>query len=74
VSQKCRSCGAAIQWAITEAGKKMPLDYVPDPNGRVVFVDRERVRVLGAEELTTAQRYTSHFATCPHAGEHRRRR
>ena len=26
----CRSCGAAILWAVTPNGKKMPLDAEPD--------------------------------------------
>jgi hypothetical protein len=52
----------------------MPIDPEPDPNGTLVFfgVMEPRVRVLRAGEQWTGNRFTSHFATCPHAGTHRK--
>lgn len=78
----CRKCGAPIIWAVTEAGKAIPIDADPArtgkalrvPNGNVVFT-RERddegrwiVRIVKAGTAV----FVSHFATCPNAGEFRR--
>lgn len=58
---RCRSCGADIQWGVTENGARMPMDLqrrtvcVPAPDGRVKVVTG----------------YESHFATCPNADRHR---
>ena len=73
----CRSCGARIEFAVTEKGKRMPLDHQPDPNGKLVW-DRlagtvryySDVISLGPNEV----RMTSHFASCPDADRHRSRR
>lgn len=79
----CRSCGAGITWAVTGTGKRMPVDAEPDPNGNVVLHDPTTPggppvaavvpRRLGDPPPVFA-RYTSHFATCPHADDHRRTR
>lgn len=74
---KCRSCDAEVVWAKTQAGRKMPLDAQPVEGWsdlRGLFVLRDGV-ALGA--VTAAPRagepvYRSHFATCPHANQHRR--
>ena len=54
----CRSCGAAIDWGVTEKGKTVPLSlrspYAEKVDGRVV-------------------RAPSHFTDCPNAGQHSRR-
>lgn len=71
----CRSCGAAIVWARTVAGKLMPVDAEPADDGTLALiedVDGElRVLVLGfdPDEL----RHRPHFSTCPEADEWRRR-
>ena len=56
----CRSCGAAVEWAIVEkSGRRMPFDVpivtIPqfDEDAPVVLVDPEKT--------------TSHFASCPQA-------
>lgn len=73
----CRSCKAPIVWAISENGKWMPLDATPDPSGewrlmgdtpRADYIPAER-RVELADQLLVA-----HWATCPHADQHRRPR
>lgn len=56
---QCKSCGAAIWWTWTRDGKRM--------------------LELDAYDATDPahqrrNRYTSHFATCPNAGQHRRAR
>lgn len=83
----CRSCDAPIEWAWTQAGKRMPIDDEPSEDGNVL-VWREgnsetiRCKVLGpleVEELrgdehgTLEELYTSHFATCAFAKDWRRR-
>jgi hypothetical protein len=71
------SCGAAITWAITPAGKRIPLD--PPAEAGTLIVDGEerdgtpRVRGATMFDLATARR-TSHFASCPEADRWRRTR
>lgn len=76
MSGACSSCGAPIVWAITEAGKRVPLDAKPI---RIAIVARDND---GAEILDNGARviargengYVSHFATCPNAAAHRKPR
>jgi len=70
VSATCKSCGAPIRWAKTAQGKRMPLNPAPDPRGRLAL-DATGLIVQG-ELAAAGDRYTSHFATCPHAAQHRR--
>lgn len=73
---RCRTCSAAILWARTERGKKMPLDAAPVCDAvaqtRALFVLRETDRsmplALAAWGLEgTEPHYRCHFDTC--AGE-----
>lgn len=73
-------CEARIVWAVTDRGKRMPVDADPSPaDGNIKL----SVRYTGPEPLATvlsaAARFgltlrTSHFATCPDADRFRRRR
>lgn len=76
-----KRCGAEIVWTRTEAGRNMPVDVEPDPQGsiEVYLEDGElRSRVLKRRELQQAtlgklvELRTSHFATCVAAEEFRR--
>lgn len=83
VSQ-CRSCGAAVIWAVTARDARMPLDAAPAAVGDLLLVaaadagaaprvirlhtEAERAQLGPDVELRV-----SHFATCPHAAVHRRR-
>ncbi len=62
---------------VTAAGKSMPIDARPVPDGNVVYdgTGPERVRVLkkGDDDLGQ-QRYKSHFATCAFADRFRKPR
>lgn len=67
----CHICGAHIEWAFTEGGKRMPLDIEPHPNGNVVIAEVHRdgqrtVHVLNKAEMATdrRQRRLSHHVTC----------
>lgn len=78
----CRGCGAPIVWINTPAGKSMPCDpeqvvywqtpggsqKIVTPNGEVLSAELE-----GAQEKATGIGYISHFATCPQAGQFRKR-
>lgn len=79
----CRGCGLPIIWIRTQYGKSMPCDpeqvvywqsrlglqKIVTPNGEVVNASLE-----GDPQLATGIGYISHFATCPKAGEFRRKR
>jgi hypothetical protein len=67
----CRSCGAAIEWAvIPKSGKRMPF------NRPLVLLP---IQALGTEVAirhyaeVDMRETTSHFATCPQAQQWRRR-
>lgn len=67
----CRSCGEAILWARTAAGKAMPLNV--DHEHGTVHLDADGT----ITRLTTTPEpggHTPHFATCPNADQHRRPR
>lgn len=36
----CRSCGAPVIWALTEAGKRIPVDPEPMAGGNIVLSDK----------------------------------
>lgn len=57
--RSCRSCGAAIIWLKTKNFKKIPVDYDS---------------VEGMELMFEPGKHVSHFATCPNADQHRKRR
>lgn len=81
----CRSCGAAIIWAFTTTGKRMPVDAEPTDGGNVLL---HPDAVAGHDPVATVvgkhvqpsifgddgPRYVSHFSTCAHADDHRRTR
>ena len=69
---QCRSCGASIVWAVTEKGKRIPMDAEP-----LAFRPGEFLLTASdPPEATTMNLkvYRSHFATCPNANEHRKER
>lgn len=83
MSARCGSCDAPIVWASTHAGRNMPLDAQPcaeptslrawrDPAGTIHVRD---IDGIGSTEIPAdARNATSHFATCPNAGQHRRKK
>lgn len=70
---RCRSCGAAIEFARTVNNRAIPLDAEPNAEGNVVIRDgvahvlgpMELLLVLGAGEALRMP----HHATCPQAGD-----
>ncbi len=72
---RCRSCGAAIEWVLTDSGKSMPVDTQPRADGTLVLSTENDVLRARSPGLFDAgkPRYVSHFATCPQAAQHRRK-
>lgn len=70
----CRSCGQQIRWAKTHNGKPMPLDAVSDPDGKIIVINGVTVMADTVTVTPDTPRYTSHFATCPNAAEHRKKK
>ncbi len=76
----CRTCQADVVWAVTAAGKRMPVDAEPVPEGNVALVELDggqvhaTVLAEGEALLTDEPLYLSHFVTCPDADTHRRPR
>lgn len=81
---RCGSCRAEVIWTVTAAtGKRMPVDAEPTPDGNVVLAaptTRSGAPVSYAAQVGAllieddGVRFTSHFATCPNANEHRSHR
>jgi len=67
----CKGCNATIEWHKTSEGKNIPLDPDPHPEGNLTF--DARLRVVVAARGSKPKMYRSHFATCPKAGEFRKR-
>jgi hypothetical protein len=76
MTARCNSCQAEIFFAKTQAGKRIPIDAVPRPDGNlvvrrvqagVVAVPLSKAGELGPGEV----KHVSHFATCPNAPAHR---
>lgn len=78
--QRCKSCGEEIIWCKTEKGKPMPVDMAPDAGGNLIILPDGTVAVLKGNDLAiwrTKKGYalhTSHFATCPNAAKHRKKK
>lgn len=79
MTARCRSCGAPIVWATTTRGRLMPVDVDPTPDGTLLLTGPPAaLRVDAAAEPTLFDgetdppRYTSHYATCPHANRWRK--
>ena len=78
----CKSCGAEIKWIKLSSGKVHPVD--PDPAyylkfvgiGKRIFVTEtgeiERGEYCNRHAYGAVKGYTSHFATCPYADQHRK--
>jgi hypothetical protein len=78
----CTDCLARVVWAVTERGRRMPVDANQDITGNLVLC----YEVDGLERPVSGQlvvaapadyvgpRWLSHFATCPKASRFRRAR
>lgn len=81
-AKPCRSCGAQMVFVETIFGKRIPLDAEPNmEKGNIVVANGVAIYISGpkreGEARVVAERvglrlYTSHFATCPNADQHRK--
>lgn len=78
---RCRSCGAFIVWAKSEAGKWLPFDFEPHPRGTFILTedfDATEPKAFPWRKFDQAllplyrERWVPHWATCPQANAHRR--
>jgi hypothetical protein len=75
---KCKSCGAAIRFVKTEAGRTMPIDLEPVDDGTWFLGEDGVVRIMTKEpaelrgQMIAMPLYKSHFATCPNASAFRK--
>ena len=80
--EHCSSCRAPIRWAVTEEGNPIPLDPDPavngtfrlDPAAPAAETPRAITVRLGDRPQFAGRLYLTHFATCPNAEAHRRRK
>lgn len=81
MTTRCGTCDARVIWTVTTAGKRMPVNADPVPNGNIRLSESvdERGRktvlayVLGAKDAREGVLYVSHLSTCPQAAQHRRK-
>lgn len=74
MSNTCGSCGAKIVWGKTKAGKSMPIDMFTLPESdKVMLIDRWN-RGDNTPLIFNAEKHISHFATCPNAKQHRKKK
>lgn len=80
----CRGCGATIEWIRMKSGKAMPVDPEPvfvEEGGSQVFVTDEGDTITGRpinpepteDKASLAVAFVPHWATCPEAGQFRRK-
>lgn len=87
MTASCRSCGLPVAWAVTDAGKAIPLDAEPDgaptvvPDGNLEATPGPLFAVryvipgeLNLFDVDPPTRYRTHFATCPEADTWRKPR
>lgn len=68
---KCKGCQAAVVWCRTAAGKWIPVDAKPNPEGNLVL--RESLQAASPKIAVVVnlftdpelERYMPHHATCP---------
>ena len=68
----CKGCGARIEWLEMTSGKKMPVD----PNQiRVAVKDpRKHTKKNPPVRYVIRSGFTPHWATCPAAGDFKKKR
>ncbi|MDN5861747.1 MAG: hypothetical protein L0H84_24365 [Pseudonocardia sp.] len=71
-ADQCNYCAAPLRWALTAAGKRMPLDAAPDAQRGNVLLLGGRAAVLGPGPARGARSdgqtlYLPHAVFCPHA-------
>ena len=71
----CSTCKRPIRWALTEEGRRIPLD--PEPERRMVVLGQRKDPTGGGgliDQVGSRPTFVTHFATCPNADQHRKTR
>jgi len=78
---RCKKCNARIIWATNpKTGKRAPYDATPGGVGHLLIRDDDGTTFTGntpPRELTMGDKsyvWVNHFATCPNADQHRRKK
>ena len=75
---RCRMCGGEVRWALSERGKRMPLDPDPvDDTERELFVLRGRDQLVPTAIAVPAGAFDEplyRFHICPYTNQQRRSR
>lgn len=76
MTARCKSCDQDVKWVRMETGGRMLVNLPPEKR---VVIHKQMVDNIGQdarleERGAVLDTYTSHFATCPKADEHRRGR
>lgn len=74
---RCHACGVPIVWAMTDAGRRMPVNAAPIaggelelfaeyfPDGEPVDPGVQRVRMRPADRPPSSPAWRGHWLTCP---------
>jgi hypothetical protein len=74
---RCRDCNAVVVWALTDTGRRMPVDFEPSPQGTLeLFTEHfpdgspvdpgvQRVRRQPPNRPPGSPAWSIHWATCP---------
>lgn len=77
VRESCKACGAPVLWVESVKNEKpMPVDPLPHPKGNLLlekFGAGILAHVIPKSAPRPARAHRPHFATCPAAGQMRRR-
>jgi hypothetical protein len=86
MSEKCRSCRAQVTWAVTEKGKRTPIDFAPVASGNIflrslgpgrpplaIYKSADEIAELKANN-PLVKLFTSHFSTCPESKKWRKKK
>lgn len=57
----CNDCGSNVEWHVTRAGKNMPIDPEPHPDGDYYF---ETAKLVHGERGERPKMFRSHFDSC----------
>jgi hypothetical protein len=69
----CRSCGAPIEWTRSPLGRPQPVDIGAAPDGNLIVAQGKSRPATDADRKVGLPLRRSHFSTCPHGAEWRKR-
>ena len=61
----CKTCGGRVEWHVTKAGRNMPIDPDPRPDGKFVFGAGLKLEFAPATTPMSRRRFMCHWDTSP---------